>query len=428
MDFDIKAVETAIENANKAIHSKADNAVDMATKAMNKAQEGIDELMKSKAISEDEIKQLRKDYNEMASNLSKSKFESERTELKSWKAQFVDLYKEKAAEIKEVTSGKQKAPLIFEMKDAATVGLYNTIEAIGSASHYSLTQNTGIISPIRKRITTYLDKVSAGALAMEKPYGMWIEELDEQGAPIFIGEGDDKTLISVRYEEREKKAKKIAVSSKVTTEMLKYLPQFISFLQNNMMRRVDIVTEQQLVNGDDTGDNLAGILGYATAFTGGDMAGTVSSATINDWDVILGIISQSRKAHGLVNGIFVKGGKIDGLLAQKDLDGQYILPAGVTVNAQGDISAWGVPLIRTEATMTYGGSSFDFIGGDLSVINVGFTGAMTVQIGLDGNDFTKNKKTILVEQELVQFVSANDTQVLVKGTFAAAKAILDTTP
>jgi hypothetical protein len=50
---------------------------------------------------------------------------------------------------------------------------------------------------------------------------------------------------------------------------------------------------------------------------------------------------------------------------------------------------------------------------------------MRVQIGLDGNDFINNKKTILLEQRLVQFVSANDTAVLVKGTFAAAKALLE---
>jgi hypothetical protein len=65
-------------------------------------------------------------------------------------------------------------------------------------------------------------------------------------------------------------------------------------------------------------------------------------------------------------------------------------------------------------------SGVDFIGGDLSVVNVMFSDYLSVQIGMDGNDFTKNKKTILVEQELVQFVSANDTQVLVKGDIATA--------
>lgn len=420
MEFDIKAVETAIENANKAISSEAKNAKEMAEKAMDQAKSLLDQFAASEKASKEELDTLRKDFNDMASNLAKAKFENEPVYTKSWANQLEDLYKEKAEEIKGVVNGRQKAPLIFEIKEAVTIGTDNTISAAGSASHWNLTQNTGIVAQIRKRVTNYLNLVSVGAIAMEKPYGLWLDELDEQGNPIFIGEGDAKTQISVRYEEREKKAKKIAVYSKVTTEMLKYLPQLVSFLQNNMMRRVDIATEQQLLTGNDTGDNLKGVIEYATAFTGGDMAGTVAAATINDWDVILGAISQARKANGLVNGFFVKGGKLDALLAVKDTTGQYILPAGVNVDAQGMITAWGVPIYRTEASL----GAFDFFGGDLSVINVGFTGAMTIQIGLDGNDFTNNKKTILVEQELVQYVSANDTQVLVKGTFAAAKALL----
>jgi len=56
-----------------------------------------------------------------------------------------------------------------------------------------------------------------------------------------------------------------------------------------------------------------------------------------------------------------------------------------------------------------------------------FRQGMRVQIGLDGNDFINNKKTILLEQRLVQFVSANDVNTLIKGTFATAKALLEAT-
>jgi HK97 family phage major capsid protein len=186
-----------------------------------------------------------------------------------------------------------------------------------------------------------------------------------------------------------------------------------------MMKRVDIATENQLFTGDGTGNNLKGVMLDATLFTGGDLNGKVASPT--GWDVMLGVISQVRKASGVTNGIYVKGGIVDVLLSTKDADGRYIVPAGVTINAQGEVSAFGVPLIRTEANL----GSFDFMGGDLSVINVGFTGNMTVQIEMSGDDFINNLKTVLVEQELVQFVSANDTQVLVKGLLTDAIAELD---
>jgi hypothetical protein len=422
--------ELTLEIVTKQINQAGESIKKSAKDAEALAQKALDDFnaFKEKSANKEEIAEMQKHLDALESKMKGViPVAGQENKMKSWDVQFAEIYKEKAEEIKQVTSGKQKAPLMFEIKDATTVGMFNTIEAEGSVSHYTLTQNTGIISTIRKRLETYLNRVSVGALSMDKPYGMWIEELDEQGNPIFIGEGDDKTEISVRYEEREKKAKKIAVFSKVTTEMLKYLPQLVSFLQNNMMKRVNLATEQQLINGDDTGDNLAGVLGYATDFTGGDMAGTLDADTVNNWDVLLGLISQASKAHGEVNGIFIKGGLLDGLLAVKGTDGHYILPDGVTRDAQGNISAWGVPLIRTEATLTYDGDTYDFFGGDLSVINVGFTGSMTVQIGLDGNDFTKNKKTILVEQELVQFVSANDTQVIIKGDFESAKVLLSST-
>jgi hypothetical protein len=49
---------------------------------------------------------------------------------------------------------------------------------------------------------------------------------------------------------------------------------------------------------------------------------------------------------------------------------------------------------------------------------------MSIEMDRTGDDFTNNLYTNLAEQELVQFVSANDTQVLVKGTMAAAIAAI----
>jgi hypothetical protein len=66
----------------------------------------------------------------------------------------------------------------------------------------------------------------------------------------------------------------------------------------------------------------------------------------------------------------------------------------------------------------------DFIGGDLSVLNVLIREELGIQIGLDGNDFINNKKTMLLEKRVVQFASANDTGCLIKGQFDVAKAAL----
>jgi hypothetical protein len=111
------------------------------------------------------------------------------------------------------------------------------------------------------------------------------------------------------------------------------------------------------------------------------------------------------------------------MIASKTVSGEYTEPAAfLGRDTEGYTTLQGVRLIGTNALDALG---IDFIGGDLSVINVLFRQGMRVQIGLDGNDFIENKKTILLEQRLVQFVSANDVNVLVKGTFAAAKDLIE---
>jgi len=317
--------------------------------------------------------------------------------------------------------GKQSGPLIAKV--ATTITAEGTIGAVGSAAHYNLTQSTGIISTIRKRVLTYLQNVGITPIDPARPYVNWIEELDEQGTPIFIGEGDGKTMLSVRYEEREKKAKKIAVYGKVTTEMMRYLPRLIAYIENNLMKRVDIITEDQLFNGDDAGDNLKGIIPYATAFDGGigtkAGAGLVGLVPAPKYaDVIRAAVLQVQNSYGVANAFYVDNDILALMDTEKDDLGGYVLPPFKSTDGT---TVAGVRLIPTTALA---GTTYEFVGGDLSVVGVGFTDNMSIQIGLDGNDFTNNKKTIIVEQELVQWVSANDTPVLIKGTFQTAKDLI----
>lgn len=429
--MEIKEITDAIDLASKGLKDGVENAKSQAAEALKAAKDAI-EAMNAKAGKEDidaikadleaKVKELQAQHDALSTKMSKKATQSE-YKAKSFEQAFTEAYMEKAEEIKQIikNDGKQSGPLVFDIKEAVTIGDFNTIEAVGSDSNYSLTQNTGIISPIRKRQLTYLQNVSTGSMA--KPYAMWIEELDEQGTPIFIGEGDPKTQLSVRYEERQMPAKKIAVYGKVTTEFMDDLPQLMSYIQNNLMKRADIVTENDLFSGAGTGDNLKGLDEYATAFTGSTMAGTVTDA--NEFDVLVAAILQSKKAFGMPNAFFVNEGYLAKMISIKASDGKYTSPdAFLGRDAQGYTTIQGVRLIGTNALDSLG---IDFIGGDLSVVNVLFRQGMRVQIGLDGNDFINNKKTILLEQRLVQFVSANDAQVLIKGDFASAIALLEAT-
>lgn len=296
------------------------------------------------------------------------------------------------------------------VKAAVTVAEGNTILGEDSASHWLLTAFTGIISPIRSRVSRYLGLVSTGTI--NSRVAMWVEEYDEQGTPIFIGEGVAKTRVSVLYKEAEAKVQKIAVTCKVTTEMLRDLPQLVSYLQANLIRRIEVATVDELFAGN--GAMLNGLFGYASAFTGGGIT-TVAPTYA---DVFRALALQVQKAFGTATAVFVNPDILAQMDMEKSVDGIYQIPP--FRSADGTMVA-GMQLIPEVALV---GTDYDFVGGDLSVINVRFREGLSINIGQENDDFSKNLRTILAEQALVQFVSANDTQVLVKGVMNDAIALI----
>lgn len=425
-EIEQKALLAKIKETADASFEAKSAAFALEIKGLKDANNRLMEEMKS--ANPEEMETLKNEHIKVmqdVKSLMEKGVDKRETQIKSFNQALKEALFEKKSEIDGILAngGKQSQPLRLEVKAAITIQDSNTIEAVGSVSHYSLTSDTGIISALRKRILRYLSSVSVGGLDVTRPYAMWIEELDEQGFPIFIGEGDPKTQLSVRYEEREAKAKKIAVYGKVTTEMMRYLPQLMSYIQNNLMKRMDIKTEDQLFTGDNTGDNLKGIITYATPFDGGvgvsggtGLVGLVQNP--NEYDVIRALALQVENSYGIPYRVFVTPDTVAKMDVDKDTEGRYLLPPFKSAN--GTMIA-GIEIVPTNALQ---GTGVDFVGGDLSVVHVEFLYQTNITIGLDGNDFTNNKKTILCEQELVQFVSANDTQVLVKGDFATAKALL----
>jgi HK97 family phage major capsid protein len=418
----IKAdLQKSIDEAGVALKTKASNAEDLAQKAFDKA----DAVLKSLdgVLSKEDAQKMQSQLDKLDIAIQKSAVQKQVNE-ESFKDAFMKAYAPVQKEIERMKSAGErlKAPITFEIqeKTVGTISLASTLANVASSSQVTISEFTGVVSPIRQRLLTYLQNVSVGAIGTQ--YAVWVEEYDQEGVPVFIGEGIEKTQLDVQYKEQRAKVNKIGVHMKVTTEMLEDAGYLFSYIQSNGVKRVETVIENQLFNGNGTDPQLIGLIGKATAFTGASMAGNVESAT--NWDVIHGIIAQVKAANGQVNGVFVETGQYHVMLSEKDGDKQYILPAGVTFDAQGGLNAWGVRIIPTNALT---GTSADFVGGDLSVVNVRLRTGIQVAIGEAGDDFIDNLKTVRIEQRLVQFISANDVSVLVKGTFSSAKLILETT-
>ncbi len=408
-----KNLSEAVETISKTVEEKGREIEKNVTEKVSQVEKSLEDKVKT-AIKEvdDKVLAVSKQTDEIELSLKNNKPKSQPPV--SLKAALLDAVAEKSAEIERIAKGgKQNEPIVLEVQKAA-VDL-TTANTIGAGStQVTITQNTGIVSTIRQRAERYLGNVSVGSIATNR--ALWVEETDQQGSPVFIAEGDAKTQLSVKYVEKTQEVQKVAVFGKVTTEMMADTPQLISYIQNNLLKRVAIATENQLLTGDGTGENLKGLKTFATAFSAGSLANSV--ATANEWDVLEAIALQCEVAFGTPTAVFVHPSTLAKMKLVKDTTGVPVWKS--YADNAGNITYAGMRVIGTTAV-----TAGEFIGGDTTVANVLFREGLTVQIGLDGSDFTNNKKTILVEQRLVQFVSANDTPVLVKGTFSAAKALLD---
>lgn len=359
------------------------------------------------------IEELKTQLNALEGKIAEKKTSTKR-EYKSFNDAFSEAFEEKREELERLANENKSGSVLLELKD---VSLNNTLFGNNSDSQVQVTTNTGIIAPIRARLLTYLQSgVSVGSIASTK--AMWTEEVDEMGAVIPTAELATKPNLNVSYVEKDSKVRKYPAFTKVSTELMADAPQLISRVQSNVIKRINIKIENDLFTGDGAGEALEGLAEYAVAYTGGSLATSVEAP--NNYDVIRGLALQVQENFGDAGAVFVDAGELAKMDLEKDADGRYLLPP--FKSADGSTIA-GVRLIPTTAFV--GNANIDFVGGDLSVVNVLFREGLNIQIDRSGDDFINNKMTILGEARLVQFVSANDTQVLVQGTFASAKAAIE---
>jgi len=300
-------------------------------------------------------------------------------------------------------------------KAAGTITEASSI--LAGSTYHSLTEYAGIFSPIRKRVEKYLGAVTVGSLS--KRFAYWIEETDEEGTPIAIAETTAKTQLDVQQVEKTQKVEKIAVHAKVSTEWLDDLPQFVSFLEQNLMKRVSIATESQLYSGNGTTPNLKGATQWATSFAAGSVANLITSA--NEIDVMNAIANQAELAYTTPNNLFIHPDTMSVIKGIKSTTGHPLWNdyRDWSIGNGGMVVA-GMNILTTPMV-----TSGEFLGGDTSVINVRFREGLNIRMVASGDDPINNTMTLIVEVRLAQFVSANDAGGLIKGDFATAKDSLN---
>ena len=183
-------------------------------------------------------------------------------------------------------------------------------------------------------------------------------------------------------------ARVIAHWTKASRQILEDVPQLKGLIDTELLDGLSLKEEQQLLYGDDTGQNLDGLVPNATAFVAPFV---ISTPTMLD-TLGLGLL-QSALAEFPATGIVMHPADWTRITLLKDGDGNYIMgPPGTAIEQR----LWGKPVITTQAM-----NVDKFLIGD-------FPRAATlydrwqarVELGTVDDDFTRNLVTILCEERL----------------------------
>lgn len=313
----------------------------------------------------------------------------------------------------------EKATELKAMKEKSGASVQITLKAVGTMAlstnvtgQIPQAEREAGITRIVRRNPFILELVNVGTIMSN--VWEWVEQKNAEGGSAMTAEGAIKSQADFDLVVASANVKKVTAYIKVTKEMLDDVELMRSEIDQELTELINLKIDDQLLNGTGLTVNLTGIVTNATAWAAGAFALAIPTPT--KWDVLRTAINQVRVSLFEPTYIVMHPTDVTSMELSKDSTGQYIMPPFAAVD--GSI----VSGIRVVANT---GVTIDkFLVGDFSKAGVRFKEGLTINVGYENDDFTKNLVTILAEARLVQRVKSNHYGAFVYGDFSDAVTAL----
>ncbi|MCZ4058215.1 phage major capsid protein [Pantoea sp. LMR881] len=364
---ELATLEKAIENSQKEVKNL------------------IEEQRKSISENGEVNKKLQQDLN------------TAQEELKKTGTRLFDLEQKMAGNAPEQTAQKSFAERVSEDliknwngdRSKAKVASFDKAIGSGSASAGALVQpqqNPGILIPGLRRLTVR-DLLSQGRISSNALEYVRENVFTNAAAP--VAEGTLKPESNITFTKETANVKTIAHWMQASRQIMDDAPALQSYINSRMMYGLALVEENQMLNGDGTGDNLQGLnvvaSGYETALNATGDTGA---------DVLAHAIYQVSLSEFEADGIILNPADWHRIALLKDANGNYILGGPQAFASK---VLWGLPVVSTTAQTA----------GKFTVGAFGLASQVwdrmdaTVEVSnQDRDNFVKNMLTILCEERL----------------------------
>ena len=269
------------------------------------------------------------------------------------------------------------------------------------------------MNEVASRQVRFLDVLQTGSISSNLVE--WVYQSGKEGTAGQTAQGALKNQIDFNMVVASQKVEKTTAFITITDEMLEDIPFMASEINNELNRELMKAIESGAYGGNGTTPNLNGVNTTATAWAAGTFATAIENpGTI---DVLRVGINQVEIAdQSSPNYIFMHPSDVTAMLVYKanttSTDTRY---NGMYQDVAGNLTLDGVPIIKTTLVTVD-----NFLIGDFTKANLRTKKGVTIEIGLDSDNFTKNFKTIRAEWRGVVYVKNNDRTAFVKGVISTS--------
>lgn len=262
---------------------------------------------------------------------------------------------------------------------------------------------------------TIMDVIDMGTSS--SPTVTWVNEQPIEGDAGWTAEGELKAQVAWKYENETATAVKVTAFVKVTTEALNDIPWLASRINSRLIELVRRKIQDGIINGDGTSNSLDGIINQVSTYVTDSFDDSVDNpGTAEALMAMAGQIEEleydTTNIVAVMNGVDIRKMKW-----RKDGDGRYMIPNFLTPNGT---YVDNIRVIKNNKV-----PKGHAIVGDLKKFTVLMVENLMLDIGLDADDFTKNRRTIICEARLLSMISENDLGAIVYAELAAVQAEID---
>ena len=281
-------------------------------------------------------------------------------------------------------SPSQRGKADMQLKATITLATTDTLGAAGDT--VQVTRVAGIVAPPERRMTVR-DLITPGRMdgnALE-----YVKETGFVNNAGMVAEAAAKPQSDLKFDLVSTTAKVVAHYVKASRQILSDSSMLASYIDGRLRYGLAFKEEQQLLNGDGTGQNLLGIIPQATAYAA---PGGLTSAQAMD-QMRLAML-QAELAEYPATGHVMNPIDWTRIELLKDTTGRYIIgnPQGTTAPR-----LWNLPIVATQAI-----AQDKFLTGAFKLGAQLFDRWLArVEIATENeDDFIKNLVTILAEERL----------------------------